>query len=94
MLGLIMPKIFPRWIVKLLLWTGLLYMMYPVFYKYAKLTLGETLDRITDSAELKAVLGYAYGDLGEFLVGGLVVEHWSSNQKVISKPKDAGLGLL
>ena len=65
MLGLIMPKIFPRWIVKILTRTGLLYKMFPVFYKYAKLTLGETLDNITDNAELKAVLGYAYGDLGE-----------------------------
>ena len=45
--------------------TGLLYKMFPVFYKYAKLTLGETLDNTTDNAELKAVLAYAYGDLGK-----------------------------
>ena len=64
MYGLILPKIFPRWIVYILLKTGLIYKMFPIFNKYAKMTLGETLDTITDNAELKAVLSYAYGDLG------------------------------
>ena len=64
MYGMIMPKIFPRWIVRILLKTGLIYKMFPVFFKLAKMTLNEFLDEITDNAELKAILGYAYGDQG------------------------------
>lgn len=66
MLGLILPKIFPRWVVWIFLKTRLLYKMFPIFYKYATKTLGETLNSITDNPDLKAVLAYAYGDLGKY----------------------------
>ena len=39
--------------------------MFPSLHKYVGKTLGEALDSITENAELKAVLAYAFGDLGK-----------------------------
>jgi len=58
-----MVKVIPKWIVRLLIATGLIHLM-TGYFKLSRRTLKEVLDEITDNANLKAVLSYSWGDYG------------------------------
>lgn len=63
MMGMMMVKAMPKWIVRLLSATGLLHYM-TKYFKYARRTVQEVLDEITTNDDLKAVLAYSWGDYG------------------------------
>jgi hypothetical protein len=63
MMGLMMVKAMPKWIVRLLITTGLINLL-TKYFKLARRTLGEVLDSITDDKNLKTVLAYIWGDYG------------------------------
>jgi all-trans-retinol 13,14-reductase len=63
MMGLMMVKVMPKWIVRLLIMTGLINLL-TSYFKLARRTLREVLDSITDDMNLKAVLAYCWGDYG------------------------------
>ena len=57
-------KIFPRWLSKLLLKTGIIHLM-AGYYQWSSKSVSQVLDSITDNKKLKAVLAYNFGDYGE-----------------------------
>ncbi len=63
MLGLIGLKLKSKWLVKLLIMTGLLSWV-TKYFNYSRRTLEEVLEEITDNKDLRAVLAYSFGDYG------------------------------
>lgn len=63
MKGMLMVKVMPKWIVRLLIATGLINLM-TRYFKYARRTVQEVLDELTDDGDLKAILSYSFGDYG------------------------------
>ena len=78
MFGLV--KLLPKWLVKVLSWTGLIYCT--KFYKLSKLSLQETLNEITENEALKTVLSYNFGSYGtlpkdtSFVMHALLTDHF------------------
>ena len=64
MLGVVALKMQPMWLAGLLAKTGLVH-LFTKYFKYSSRTLEEVLDELTDNKDLKAVLGYSFGDYGE-----------------------------
>lgn len=62
-MGLMMVKAMPKWIVRLLITTGLINLL-TSYFKLSRRTLREVLDHITDDMNLKTVLAYSWGDYG------------------------------
>ncbi|XP_039261949.2 all-trans-retinol 13,14-reductase-like isoform X1 [Styela clava] len=61
-LGFMMLKVFPKWILKLLI-TLKLYKFWSFgFDEYSRVTVKEVVDRLTDNNELKTVFTYCFGD--------------------------------
>jgi len=63
MKGMMLVKMMPKWIVRLLCATGLLSRM-TTYFKHARRTVKEVLEELTDDADLRAVLSYSWGDYG------------------------------
>ena len=59
-------KLKAKWLCRLLISTGLLARI-TKFFNFTTRTLQEVLDDLTDDDELKAVLGYSFGDYGKLL---------------------------
>ena len=59
-------KLAPRWFTKLLVWSGLLKRWFPV--EVLGMSLQEVLDSHFSDPDLKAVLAYAFGDYGEYIL--------------------------
>ena len=58
-------KIIPKWLAKILLFSGLFGYVFKVYMKYHQFSIQQVLDKLTDNEELKAVLSYpAVGYLG------------------------------
>ena len=64
-LGLAMVKILPLFVARFLIATGLINFM-TGFYKYAHRRMNDVLDELTDNVELKSVLGFSFGDYGNY----------------------------
>lgn len=81
MKGMMMVKVMPKWIVKLLIATGVINTM-TKYFTYARRTVKEVLDELTDNADLKAVLSYSFGDYGteprrsSFALHAALVNHY------------------
>ena len=56
-------KVLPRPLSRFLIWSGLIKWAYPGM-KYLKLTLSDVLNQLINDKELKAILGYSFGDYG------------------------------
>ena len=69
MMGMMMVKVMPKWVVRLLSGTGILHLM-TKYFKHARRSLSEVLDELTDDADFKAVLSYSWGDYGKTAIGG------------------------
>ena len=57
-------KIMPKWLASFLVKTGIINLM-TNYFKYSQRTLTEVLEELTDNQDLRAVLGYCFGDYGE-----------------------------
>ena len=57
-------KLLPQPLVRFLLWSRLIVKLCPSL-KYFERSLSQVLNELTDNKDLKAVLGYSYGDYGE-----------------------------
>ena len=64
MMGLMMVKVMPKWIARLLIATGIINKM-TKYFTYARRTVEEVLNELTDDADLKALLSYSFGDYGD-----------------------------
>ena len=64
MLGMVMLKLKSKWFCRLLINTGLIYYV-TKYFSYSSRTVDEVLKELTDNEELRAVLGYSFGDYGE-----------------------------
>jgi all-trans-retinol 13,14-reductase len=62
-MGMLMAKGLPKWIVRILISTGLINLI-TQYFKTARRTVMDVLDELTDDADLKAVMTYIYGDYG------------------------------
>ena len=56
------------WLIKLLIKTGLFYLIFRKFTKYTRLSLQEFLDQYTDNETFKLYISYAFGDIGKWLM--------------------------
>lgn len=61
--GFVALKALPKWVGKLLIWTGMVHFMTD-WFKYAKLSTGEVIRSMTSNTTLQAVLAYNFGDYG------------------------------
>ena len=66
MMGMMIVKVIPKWIVRLLIATRLIHLL-TSYFKLSRRTLKEVLDEVTEDANLKAVLSYSWGDYGQYL---------------------------
>ncbi|CAH1788912.1 unnamed protein product [Owenia fusiformis] len=79
--GAIGTKVLPKWIVKLLIATGLVNMM-TTWFTESKISLQDYLDSLTTNDELKAVLAYPFGDYGTipkettFAMHAMLINHF------------------
>ena len=64
-MGIITPKMMPLWLAKFVIKTGIYQLFMRKFMKLSKITLKEALADMTDNADLKAVVSYIFGDIGE-----------------------------
>jgi all-trans-retinol 13,14-reductase len=62
-MGMVMVKVMPKWIVRILIATGLINLL-THYFKLARRSLQDVLDELTDNADLKAVVAYSCGDYG------------------------------
>ena len=53
------------WLIKLLIKTGLFYLIFRKFTKYTRLSLQEFLDKYSDNETFKLYISYAFGDIGK-----------------------------
>ena len=65
MMGAILFKTVPKWILAIIIKLGLVGYV-TKYFKYSSKTLKQTLDEITDNKQLKAVLSYSFGDYGKY----------------------------
>lgn len=81
MMGMMMVKVMPKWIVKLLIATGLINVL-TKFFKLSRRTLKSVLDELTDDKDLKTVLAYSWGDYGvpptdsSFAMHAMLINHY------------------
>ncbi|ESO08037.1 hypothetical protein HELRODRAFT_110282 [Helobdella robusta] len=61
--SLVYYKIFPKWLVKILVWTRLMSLI-SSYHKYASKTVADVLHGLTKNVELKTVLSYNFFDYG------------------------------
>ncbi|KAK6190807.1 hypothetical protein SNE40_002594 [Patella caerulea] len=61
--GMMMMKIIPKWLSKILAATGIVDLL-TNYFKYSRKTVTEVLNELTDNQELKATLSYIWGDYG------------------------------
>ena len=66
MLGMVAAKTMSRWLVRFLINTGLVN-KFTKYFQYSQKTVQQVLDELTTNEELKAVLGYNFGDYGKLL---------------------------
>ena len=64
LMGVVVPKIIPLKIVKILMKTHLFDLLFRNYLKWCGMTLREALDKMSDNEEFKNVLSYAFGDIG------------------------------
>ena len=75
-------KLLPHWLVKLLIWTRLIY--WTKFFALGELSLQEVLDKITNNEVLKTVLAYNFGGYGtlpkdtSFVMHALLSDHFAN----------------
>lgn len=81
MMGMMMVKVMPKWIVKLLIATRLINVL-TKFFKLSRRTLKSVLDELTDDNNLKTVLAYSWGDYGvppsdsSFAMHAMLINHY------------------
>lgn len=63
MLGFVSFKFFPTWAASLLVRTGLITRVFK-YFQLSSRTLDDVLCELTQDPELRAVLGYCFGDFG------------------------------
>ena len=63
LLGVVALKMKSKWLMKLLIMTGLLHHI-TKYFSYSKKSLEQVLSEITDNKDLRAVLAYSFGDYG------------------------------
>ncbi|XP_076452780.1 all-trans-retinol 13,14-reductase-like [Babylonia areolata] len=79
--GIVILKVLPRFVVTVLLKTGLYRLLFSCF-KYSAFTLQETLDGLTSNQDLKTVLSYICGDYGvfpenvPFILHAILIHHY------------------
>ena len=69
--GVVIPKVLPLMVVKILIKTGLFHLIFRKFTKYSRMSVKDAFDQISDNEEFKTFLSYSFGDLGRFLVNTL-----------------------
>ncbi|ESO82424.1 hypothetical protein LOTGIDRAFT_198008 [Lottia gigantea] len=79
--GLMMLKYLPKWLCKILIFTGIIHWI-SEYFKYSQMSVIQVLDTLTDNIELKATLSYIFGDYGvppkeaAFSFHGTLVGHY------------------
>lgn len=63
-LGVMIPKMIPRWLAKIAIKSGLYDLVMRKQLKLCRVSVKEVLDGLTDNSEFKAVVAYIFGDLG------------------------------
>ncbi|XP_070205983.1 all-trans-retinol 13,14-reductase-like [Littorina saxatilis] len=98
--GIIILKVLPRWLVTILLKTGVYRLLFSCF-KYTEVTLQETLDGLTDNQDLKTVLSYICGDYGvfpnevPFILHALLIRHyWNGAFYPIGGPSEIAFHMI
>ena len=68
LMGVVIPKIIPLKIVKILMKTGLFSLLFRKYLKRCGMSVKETFDKLSDNNTFKNVLSYAFGDIGEYSI--------------------------
>ena len=66
-MGVMVPKMMPIKLVKILLKTGLFHLIFRKFMKVCGLSVKDSLDEISDNEEFKSVISYIFGDMGRYI---------------------------
>ena len=66
-MGVMVPKMMPIKLVKILLKTGLFHLIFRKFMKVCGLSVKDSLDEISDNEEFKRVISYIFGDMGRYI---------------------------
>ena len=77
---MIMVKLMPKWIVRILVASGLINLMTHMtqYFKLARRSVQDVVDELTDNADLKAVLAYACSELGQWFACLIILAVFST----------------